>query len=129
MLRYSYLSKHNATKWLLIASLCDELVDHLPLCSNTSKASQKWQECLRKGNLQQIWCQKPPFLHPFFLAPPPLHRPPPRHPPPPSCRHVATPVTSATSPPPLSPVVRAPVLFAFLKRKSLYVQKEGLPIV
>ena len=37
-------------------------------------------------------------LHSFFLAPPPLH---PRHPPSPSCRHVATPVTSVTSPPPL----------------------------
>ena len=49
MLRYSYLSKHNATKWLLIASLCDELVDHLPLCSNTSKASQKWQRMFTKG--------------------------------------------------------------------------------
>ena len=130
MLRYSYLSKHNATKWLLIASLCDELVDHLPLCSKTSKVSQKWLRMFTKGKFAADLVPEASIFASFLsCAATPPSPPHPRHPPPPSCRHPATPVTSATSPPPLSPEVRAPVLFSFLKRKSLYVQKEGLPIV
>ena len=76
MLRYSYLSIHNATKWLLIASLCDELVDPLPLCSKTSKASQKWQRMFTKGRFAADLVPEASIFASFL-----------------SCRHPSTPVT------------------------------------
>ena len=120
MLRHSYLSKHNATKWLLIASPCDELVDHLPLCSKTSKASQKWQRMFTKGKFAADLVPEASIFACHSSIPP--H---PRHPPPPSCRHPATPVTSATSPPTLTPEVRAPVLFGFSQAQITLRTKRG----
>ena len=100
MLRYSYLSKHNATKWLLIASLCDELVDHLPLCSKTSKASQKWLRMFTKGKFAAdlvpeasifasfLSCSATPPSPPPPASPTPAILSPPRHSR--NLRHLAT---------------------------------------